>query len=104
MKAKTSSVGRGLISPGGDTCGYLGHFRNASTLKAGHNRGAPGGAMNLESGGGMSAPSTPWAQQHQFAAAKQGVRQAKRSGDDVAGAKATLGAARQEKQADVGAL
>ena len=110
MKAKTSSVGKGLISPGGDMGAYLGHFRSAQTMKRGHNQGAPGGMM-IEPGGGMRtpnaaarAPGSPWAQSHQVASAQRGLRQAQRSGGDVAGARSALGAAQTERKADVGAL
>lgn len=63
-KKKSSGVGKGLISPGGDNKSYLGHFRNKDVLKKGHNQGAPGGpavvndaAMNPVSSGAVTPPA-----------------------------------------------
>src|SRR2546430_704818 len=101
-QAKTYGVGKGTIQAGADKNSYLGHFRNAETMKRGHNQGAPGGPT-METGG-FGTPATPWAQTHQFAAAQRGYRQARRAGGDVAGATAALNQADVTKRADVAGL
>lgn len=107
MAKDMKASGGGCISPGGDKYAYLGHFRSSENMKRGHNFGFPG------FGGGGDKPERPkslppptkkqlaspeWRAKNRGAAARADVRAAKKSGGDVAGAKAALKTVRGERK------
>lgn len=87
----------GLVAPGGDPHGYLGHFRNTANLERGHNVGAPGDPMTQASvlpGGAPTPPRKPvfdpvTAPVHAARAANRAaIAGAREAGGDVAAVRA----------------
>lgn len=109
----SASVGCGTIkNSGSDPHAYLGHFRSPEVVKRGHNFGFPGLGGVFGGGNdkpkpvpGVNAPPTKkqlanpvFREKNQAAAAKSDVRQAKKTGGDVAGAKANLATVKADKK------
>jgi len=110
VKGGASSAG---VCTGTDPHKYLGHFNNTNVLKKGHNQGDPAGALPAAPSGaginpvGTAPPATPPPPPKPVsgvAQARQGVRQAKRSGGDVAAAKANVAGQKAHRKEEFGAV